>query len=94
MSQISITVGIFVTALLGLPLAPYEDKNCDKMNCESFWIVNYWRVVWSIPAILAIIQSTLLFFVFKYDTPFTLKKKNQFRDLEELMSKIYHPECV
>lgn len=35
-----------------------------------------------------------MFLVFKYDTPFTLKKKNQFKDLEELMSNIYQPEFV
>jgi len=35
-----------------------------------------------------------MFLVFKYDTPFTLKKKNQFKDLEELMAKIYQPEFV
>ena len=75
LSQISITVGIFVCALLGLPV-PYDDG--ESFNIDSFVVQNYWRVVWSIPIFLALLQSTLLFLVFKYDTPFKLKKMGKF----------------
>ena len=74
LSQISITVGIFVCALLGLPV-PYDGES---FNIDSFVVQNYWRVVWSIPIFLALLQSTLLFLVFKYDTPFKLKKMGKF----------------
>ena len=70
----SITVGIFVCALLGLPV-PYDGES---FNIDSFVVQNYWRVVWSIPIFLALLQSTLLFLVFKYDTPFKLKKMGKF----------------
>ncbi len=75
LSQISITVGIFVCALLGLPV-PYDEQI--EKDDDSFWVQNYWRVVWSIPIFLALLQSTLLFLVFKYDTPFKLKKMGHF----------------
>jgi MFS family permease len=77
LSQISITVGIFVCALLGLPV-PEDPEDGEIVTINSFWVQNYWRVVWSIPIFLALLQSTLLFFVFKYDTPFKLKKMGQF----------------
>ena len=77
LSQISITVGIFVCALLGLPV-PEDPEDGEIVTINSFWVQNYWRVVWSIPIFLALLQSTLLFLVFKYDTPFKLKKMGQF----------------
>lgn len=77
LSQISITVGIFVCALLGLPV-PEDPEDGEFVTNDSFWVQNYWRVVWSIPIFLALLQSTLLFLVFKYDTPFKLKKMGQF----------------
>lgn len=77
LSQISITVGIFVCALLGLPV-PEDPEDGEIVTNDSFWVQNYWRVVWSIPIFLALLQSTLLFLVFKYDTPFKLKKMGQF----------------
>jgi len=77
LSQISITVGIFVCALLGLPV-PEDPEDWEIVTNDSFWVQNYWRVVWSIPIFLALLQSTLLFLVFKYDTPFKLKKMGQF----------------
>jgi hypothetical protein len=53
LSQIAITVGIFVSALLGLAMP--DSFTTDLTVVNSFWVQSYWRVVWSIPIFLAVL---------------------------------------
>lgn len=53
LSQIAITVGIFVSALLGLAMP--DSLTTDLTVINSFWVQSYWRVVWSIPIFLAVL---------------------------------------
>ena len=53
-----------------------------------------WRLVWGIPSVLAIVQSLLVVFVFNFETPYHLKKTEQWEKLEQLMALIYHKSHV
>jgi len=85
-SQLMVTFGIFLAALLGVAI-PSQDPSTDED--ASFYYLEYWRIVWGLPILLAILQSSLLFTLFRYDTPFYLKKRGEFEPLTELMRKIY-----
>lgn len=52
LSQISVAVGIFVSALLGLAV---PDSDSELTDINSFWVQGYWRVFWSIPIFLAVL---------------------------------------
>lgn len=52
-------------------------------------VETYWRIIWAIPSVIAIIQSVLVLTIFNYDTPYELKKEGQSEKLYELMHKIY-----
>lgn len=44
---------------------------------------------WSVPIFLAVFQSFMLIVVFKFDTPFYLKKTLNYDNLLKVMNKIY-----
>ena len=84
LTQILITLGIFISNALGLPLL--EDIKDAK---PSFLNDNYWRVIFGVPIVFALIQSLLLMTIFKFETPKYLKQRKREEDLENLMKRIY-----
>lgn len=46
----------------------------EEIKVDSFIVQHYWRVVWAVPAAMAVLQSLLMVFIFKYDTPPTLQQ--------------------
>lgn len=114
MSQLLVTFGIFLTALVCIKL-PYftfsQQDSCqiiqvqvdrqvftseaDIASIVGAWSVqSQWRLVWGIPSVLAIVQSLLVVFVFNFETPYHLKKTEQWEKLEQLMALIYHKSHV
>jgi len=67
-NQLMCTIGIFLPALLGLPI-PNDPEN----YADDFIVKEYWRVVWGMPIIFVILQVILLLTIFRYDTPVALK---------------------
>lgn len=50
---------------------------------------NYWRFMMFVPIIIAVIQSLLLIFVFRYETPiFSLINKNNEEEAKAVLSKL------
>jgi len=55
---------------------------------------DYWRVLFSLPIVLAAVQSALLLTVFNYETPKFLKQNKRVSELQSIMSKIYTSDKV
>lgn len=68
-TQLFITLGIFISNILGIPL-PLNDKEFED---DNFVNRSYWRLLFALPIAFAAIQSTLLLTVFNYETPKFLK---------------------
>lgn len=69
LSQIMVTIGIMIAYILGF-LVPIryiknegETLNPDRLTTKS------WRIIFTIPAVISIIQTILLLAIFRYDTP-------------------------
>jgi MFS family permease len=78
--------GIFLPAIFGLGI---PDKEFIEPNDQSFAIQHYWRVIFGFPILLAIFQSVLLVFVFRFDTPVELKAAGKTDKLWDVMKKLY-----
>jgi len=85
--QLAFCFGIFLPAIFGLAI-PDDVKG----ELDSFYIQQYWRVIWGFPALIAIIQSLLLWTVFPYDTPVETKQKGG--NLDEFMKRMYTEEAI
>jgi MFS family permease len=67
-AQVSIGLGVFAVALLGLAIP-------EKPTKDSFYVQEYWRWVWGFQIFLALVQMLLLLIVLKSDTPVELKAR-------------------
>lgn len=65
-TQFLITFGVLISNLFGIPL---PDKNSILTSEPGFIRDDYWRVLFSVPIVFAVVQSTLLLTVFNYETP-------------------------
>jgi MFS family permease len=92
LSQFMCTFGIVVIACLGIPI---PDKPVEEgYDQDSFMVKQYWRICWGLPVVFSAIQVLLMIFVFKYDTPVTLKERADYDGLTELFEKMYITEHV
>jgi MFS family permease len=76
-TQLLITLGIFISNILGIPL-PTTDEEFKE---DNFVNRNYWRLLFALPIAFAAIQSTLLFTIFNYETPKFLKQHKKMGEL-------------
>jgi hypothetical protein len=58
----------------------------EQIKSYSFQL---WYWVWTVPILIALIQSALLFSFFNFETPYSLKRSGDFENLSKLLSKIY-----
>jgi MFS transporter, SP family, galactose:H+ symporter len=84
-TQLLITLGIFISNILGIPLPTTDEEFKD----DNFVNRNYWRLLFALPIAFAAIQSTLLFTIFNYETPKFLKQHKKMGELNQIMGKIY-----
>jgi len=91
-TAININLGILLAAIMGLPL-PEVVPGYDPNN-DSFVMQQYWRVVITLPILLAILQSVLLATVFNYETPRYLLQNNRLAELTAVMGKLYASDQV
>ena len=78
------TLGIFVSALMGLYI-PNDPEN----YADEFKVKGYFRVVWGLPLVFVALQTILMLTVFNYTTPLELKKNGNFDKLYSLMKSMY-----
>ena len=56
---------------------------------SDFWIKSWWRVIWLVPALVAILHIILLRFCFNHETPVYYCDHNQENKLLEVLEKFY-----
>jgi len=84
-TQLFITLGIFISNILGIPLPLTPDEFSD----DNFVTRSYWRLLFALPIAFAAIQSTLLLTIYNYETPKFLKQHKKMGELNQVMGKIY-----
>ncbi|TNV79404.1 hypothetical protein FGO68_gene14650 [Halteria grandinella] len=84
LTQILITLGIFIANAFGLPL-PEVAQGLPP----TFINDQYWRVVFGMPIAFALFQSIMLATLFNYETPKYLKKHKKEEELQKIMARIY-----
>jgi len=85
-SQLMLTFGVCVPSTMALAI-PVCNK--EVPNKEDFFIAGYWRVIWLVPAALAVIHSLLLFFGFGQETPVFLRERGEEAKLLAVMNRFY-----
>ncbi len=100
-TQIFITVGILISYLLGITfpdcIENHPDFKGNNLSCKEnsvkyekgFVGDEYWRVMFAIPIVIALVQTILLFTAFNYETPKFLKMNGRKGELNVIMGKIY-----
>ena len=75
-----------MTYFIGMTLPGNEVEVEDLRNS------NGWRVMMAMPAIFTLIQSLLLIFIYKYDSPAYYCEINDLKSMKEALSQIYDDE--
>lgn len=70
--QFMVCLGIAIPACLSLALA-VDPSEAHKKNPNDFFVNQYWRVIWAVPALIAAVHTLLLLACFRFETPFDLK---------------------
>lgn len=83
--QLFLCFAIVITYLIGSILPKEGDP-------EELRKTFGWRLGMGIPAIIAIIQSLLLLFVFKYESPAHYSAKGQWANAKDALKRIYNDE--
>lgn len=66
----------------------------DEDDLDDWRITQWWRGVVALPILVGLIQTLLMIFVFKYDTPKQYKAKGELEKLNEIMEKLYYKEDI
>lgn len=90
--QLSMTFGILCAALVMLAQPNSDDFTPENRN--SFIIAQYFRVLFGIPIVVALIQVVLLLTCFRWESPVTLKSNADWDNLCILMNKLYTRNAV
>ena len=85
--QLFINTGILIAFSIGFEFPHPEDYSTSKLK-------RFVYEAFALPMALSVIQMLLLLFVFRYDTPYVHKQRDEDEKLRELMGKIYKPEAV
>ena len=67
-----VAAGILAPFIFGLVIPDDAVK-----NLNSFYIQRYWRIIWSFPILLSLVQMALFLTVFRFDTPVELLAKKK-----------------
>ena len=70
----------FGAALPGTFALAYPLKY-DGYDKDDFYVIGYWRVIWTLPILVSIIQVLLLATVFNYETPVYLHEQGRHEEL-------------
>lgn len=91
-NQFMVTAGIMVAYIMGF-MAPFEYlKGVDPLpenRNESVYTTQSWRIIFIIPAAIAVLQSLLVLFVFRYDTPKYYRQNEKHKEVEAVEALIY-----
>ena len=93
-NQFMVTAGIMVADILGF-IVPYEYKEgSDTILNPDVYTTKVWRVVFIIPGCMAVLQTILVLFVFRSDTPKYYKQNNMIDQVSSVNALIYKGELT
>lgn len=89
-NQFMVTAGIMIADILGF-IIPYKyiKGKGDKDINNEIYSTKIWRLIFIIPLILAVLQTILVLFVFRNDTPKYYKQKRMKDAVERVDALIY-----
>mmetsp|Transcript_17593 Transcript_17593/g.15506 ORF Transcript_17593/g.15506 Transcript_17593/m.15506 type:complete len:486 (+) Transcript_17593:14-1471(+) len=91
LNQFMVTFGIMISYFFGF-LAPIKYIKGQEDNIDpAIFTTQSWRIVFIIPAFIALFQTIMLLLVFKHDTPTYYKQKGR-KDLIEQIDKLIYKE--
>ena len=86
--QLVLCFGLCLPSTMALTIpSPATDPN-------DFWIKSWWRVIWTVPAFVAMLHIILLRFCFNHETPVYYCDHDQENKLVEVLEKYYQKEEV
>lgn len=87
--QLFVTIGSLIASLIGL----IPDESIGNRADDYAQNSPIWRVSFAVPFFFALLQSFLLFFVYKYESPPFYVDKDDNEKANEALSKIYATEA-
>lgn len=91
MFQTMVNLGILISNLTGLTI---QDKVGAGKEADYNTDANWWRFVFLFPVITCLFRFIMLAFVYKFDTPFSLIRRNEKIRATETVQMIYKNEYV
>ena len=93
LNQFMVTAGIMVAYFFGFGV-PFEflkgvDPEIEGNRNQEVYDTHFWRVVFIIPAGIAILQSLFVLFIFRYDTPKYYSQKGDDESAQKVEDLIY-----
>ena len=93
-----LTFGIIIpsTMALAIPSPPDNDLYCEDpipegvATTDCWYIHNFWRIIWLVPVVVAIIHTLLLLCCYRHETPVYLRMQNDEQELLRVMKMYYH----
>jgi MFS family permease len=97
-----VCLGILIPAIYGLAIPDgiggleYENLIDEERNeiANSFYVQDYWRIIWATPLVFALIQIVMLLTVFRFDTPVELKISGDIDTLKKVLLKFYSADQI
>lgn len=84
--QSFLCIGIMFSYLMGLNI-PSDSQNYNIQD-------NWWKFVFAFPMITSSVRSFFLLKYYKFDTPFSLMKRNKESEIPDVLKKIYKQDFI
>lgn len=84
-SQLMLTFGVCIPSTMALAIPV-----CSVDNRDDFMNTQFWRIIWLVPAAVAVIHSLLLALCFNHETPVHLREQGEEQELLRVMKRFYH----
>ena len=88
-NQLSLTFGLALPSTLALAY-PSDIKTSTDPD-DDFYVNSFFRVIWSLPLVVIVIQMLLIMTCFRNESPVYLKEKGEEEKLLTVMKKFYEP---
>lgn len=92
--QLMCTIGIMVPSLMALYVPSPINRDTYVKDGYQFAVDNYWRLIWAVPILVAIIHIALLMCCFRNETPVFLKEQGREQELLDAMKRYYKPQEI